>query len=184
MADRTNFIITPELEARFWAKVDVRGPDECWPWLASTNGIGYGRFWADGKLLYSSHVALAIDGKKRCDGLMALHSCDNPPCCNPSHLRWGTHASNMRDLVARGKAPRLHPRPPRARRCKGMKRKSPWGALKGEANIKAKLSPADVGLMREAGAGGASATALASRYGLSISTVSKILLRKRWKHIP
>lgn len=28
---------------RFWTKVDVRGPDECWPWLAAITD-GYGRF--------------------------------------------------------------------------------------------------------------------------------------------
>lgn len=32
------------LEQRFWEKVDRRGPDECWPWLASKMGSGHGQF--------------------------------------------------------------------------------------------------------------------------------------------
>ena len=31
------------------------------------------------------------------DGIHALHSCDNPKCCNPSHLSLGTHTDNMID---------------------------------------------------------------------------------------
>jgi len=30
--------------ASFWARVDRRGPDECWPWLGYVNPEGYGRF--------------------------------------------------------------------------------------------------------------------------------------------
>ncbi len=35
-------VISESTLARFWAKVDVRGPDECWPWRGATDPKGYG----------------------------------------------------------------------------------------------------------------------------------------------
>lgn len=37
------------------------------------------------------------------DSLYVLHSCDNPPCCNPVHLRTGTLRDNYRDMYERGR---------------------------------------------------------------------------------
>ena len=36
--------------------------------------------------------------------MCACYTCDNTLCCNPDHLYWGTHITNMRDRVDR------HPR--------------------------------------------------------------------------
>jgi len=89
---------------RFWSKVDVRGPDECWEWQASINSSGYGRFKiASYQMVSANRVALISHTQKEPDGMSALHHCDNRKCCNPHHLYFGTHEDNMRDKVERGR---------------------------------------------------------------------------------
>ncbi|MFB9187253.1 HNH endonuclease signature motif containing protein [Dactylosporangium sucinum] len=56
------------------------------------------------KLLLAHRVAWEVaNGQPIPDGLQVLHSCDNPPCCNPAHLSIGTQAENMQQMVARGR---------------------------------------------------------------------------------
>lgn len=90
---------------RFWSKVDMRGPDECWEWQASLNIKGYGRFKVASYItVTAARLALIITTKSEPKGLLALHSCDNPPCCNPHHLRWGTVQDNSDDMKRRGRS--------------------------------------------------------------------------------
>ena len=90
---------------RFWAKVDKRSVDECWNWKAGLDGNGYGRFKiASYWTTRANRVALASSTMQEPKGKLALHHCDNPACCNPAHLYWGTHADNAKDKVTRGRA--------------------------------------------------------------------------------
>jgi hypothetical protein len=103
-------IDTPQTaqEARFWAKVTVAAPDECWLWKASRGGSGYGHAWIE------------INGERRCvdahklawtlthgpvpEGQVVRHRCNQKLCCNPAHMQLGTHADNSRDAMRDGLA--------------------------------------------------------------------------------
>ncbi len=96
---------------RFWKKVEVRGPDECWLWQAATNEHGYGIIRINGKNVKAHRVALSRGAVEPPPDVAALHSCDNPPCVNPRHLRWGTQQDNIRDMHERAR--RVYTRSPK-----------------------------------------------------------------------
>lgn len=92
---------------RFWDKVLKAGKDECWPWVGNRTDREYGVFWVDGKNVRAHRYVLILEkGEPSDPALFALHSCDNPPCCNPAHLRWGTSQDNSDDMVLRKRSPR------------------------------------------------------------------------------
>lgn len=140
------------LAERFWPKVDVRGPDECWPWLGARNSGGYGIIRdIDTRLISASRASLIVDGRDP-GALWALHSCDNPVCVNPAHLRPGTQAENLLEAVDRG-------------------RHTPGTA---------RLTPALVTEIRARARGGAKQQDIAAEFGVAQSTVSEIVTRHSW----
>src|SRR5690349_1291171 len=86
--------------ARFWSYVDRRGPNDCWPWLKGRDADGYGHFKADHRYLRAHKIAFFLSTGSW--PLLVLHDCDNPPCCNPSHLKSGTQLENMHDKIRKG----------------------------------------------------------------------------------
>lgn len=95
--------------ARFWAKVDIRGPDECWDWKAGRLAAGYGAFhlsYPRRRMMQSYKVAFEIAKGDR-GKLWVLHTCDRQPCCNPAHLYLGTPKNNADDCKTRERRPRV-----------------------------------------------------------------------------
>lgn len=150
---------------RFWSKVDVRRPGECWPWEGATQRRNYGAFWdsARGALVSAHRKAWELEhGLAVPDDLVVMHRCDSPSCVNPSHLVLGSQGDNVRDCVKKGRGNRprgnAHHRGPR---------------LKAE----------QVASMRVDREDGATLSELARKYGVTVSTASDIINRKTWKHI-
>lgn len=98
---------TPHWEALKWLRECLTNRDrsECWVWPFPLNGTVYPQTTFNGRRMRAGHIALILDGRLRppAPGNHSLHSCDNPPCCNPAHLRWGTSADNSADMVSRGR---------------------------------------------------------------------------------
>lgn len=145
----------------FWKYISVGAPDECWPWERATNQYGYGIFYrgrdATGKLRYrvAHRMALELSGADVPDKNVVMHICDNPPCCNPAHLRVGTQGDNMADCASKGRS------------------------AKGFMLPQTKLSDAVVADIRARRENGELIVDLAREYGVSHSLVSMIVHGKR-----
>jgi hypothetical protein len=90
---------------RFWARVDVRGPDECWPWTGSSLRDGYGLVsnGRGGRRQTATRAMLKNFGFVLPDDKRACHHCDNPICVNPIHLFIGSERANQIDRVLKGR---------------------------------------------------------------------------------
>lgn len=162
------------LAERFWSKVDRRGQDECWPWKGRL-GAGYGRFRLGRAGSRSDHpmrVAYALVIGPVPKGLHVCHRCDNPPCCNPSHLWLGTSQQNTADKMRKGRQAMgpIH----------GSKT-MPHRVARGTRNGMAKLSWRDVTKIRVKRAlFGQSYAVLAEEFGVDKTQIMNIVLRRQW----
>lgn len=89
----------PTAEERFWAKVDRRGPDECWPWTAGLWGGGYGAFAMPSygnryRNVYAHRFAYELLVGPIAEGMVIDHLCRNRACVNPAHLEPVTKREN------------------------------------------------------------------------------------------
>lgn len=166
--------IAPSLTAkqidRFWAKVAKTGPDDCWLWTAATAPNGYGvvriKF---GKWLYKNCPAHSLARYLSTGvwpaGLDTCHSCDHPPCCNPSHLWLGTPTDNAADMIGKGR----HHNGPRPR---GVEQ---WRAAFTEADI--------IAIRRDYAAGGVTLQQIADNKHVTKHCIHCIVRRKTWAHV-
>lgn len=91
---------------RFWANTQRNG-DDCWRWMGATNNQGYGVlavYSGDKRQRVLAHrLSIVIATGADIDGRVVMHTCDNPLCVNPDHLRIGTQADNVRDALRKGR---------------------------------------------------------------------------------
>lgn len=153
--------------ARFWSKVAITtDTTKCWSWTASFKPNGYGQFHMGGKhgrTLYSHRLAYELAHGAVSDGLFVCHKCDNRACCNPRHLFLGTPADNNADKVNKGRAS--------------------GGSFQGERHPLSKLTDEDILYIRDNWIPGSSKVEMASRLGVSLTTLYYAANGGTWGHI-
>lgn len=138
--------------------------DECIDHGCCSGVMNYTRKEHNGRLLGAHVVALILATGEQPNGRQALHSCDNRRCVNPQHLRWGTQAENMEDMVKRGR----------------------WRSPTGTAHYLSDLTDDDIIDIRASYVPRSKThgqTALALKHGVTQPTISRILQGHRYKEV-
>lgn len=121
---------------------------------------GYGSFTLRGETFYAHRFAAAIFlGAPMRGPHHVMHTCDNPPCVNPRHLRIGTNATNTADRNRKGRQAR------------------------GSRLPQSKMTPASLASMiREVVETEASPGAIAEHYGVTLRALYGIASGRAWSH--
>ena len=103
-----------ELLKIFLKRADIKGPDDCWPWLGPIdNHLGYGRTCFLGYATTAHRTAwILANGKEppktiRNRKILVRHLCGNRNCVNPNHLALGNYSDNGKDASEEGKNVKL-----------------------------------------------------------------------------
>lgn len=153
---------TADYEKRFWTKVKIKGPDDCWEYQGGKTKDGYGTYKAEKSVRAHRYSYELANGKITQPKMVVLHECDNPPCCNPKHLKLGTQVQNIEDMVAK-----------KRHRCP-----------EGEDHAHSKVTEEIVLAIRSEYTGKkGEQTALGKKYNITSSNVRYIVNRFTWKHI-
>lgn len=151
-------------EIRFWSHVAVSKQNNgCWYWKGSHHVYGYGWFRINKKTYLCHRLSLIFYSGKEEVSKQALHSCDNPICCNPLHLRWGSANDNVQDAIKRH-------------------RKTDPPIFHGEKHPRSKLKWKDVDLIRERLTKGELISVIHADYSwVSVNTLYRIRGYQTWK---
>lgn len=157
------------LDDRFWTKVDKSSPNGCWEWTATKNNKGYGCFSARQIIPGRKTKALAhrlsyayFKGPIP-PGQNILHSCDNPACVNPDHLRAGSQSENISESVAKGRKPLAN--------------------IRGEQIGTSRLTAEKVFSIREKYLAGVPRAQIASEADISEVTIKRVVSGRSWQHL-
>lgn len=150
---------------RFWKFVDKTATNGCWVWLGGKTRYGQGNFWTNGTNVLASRFSYELHHnvklKPEIWGELVLHSCDNPACVNPDHLRIGTQNENIKDRDIKG------------RQSRGISHYKNEGLLT-EETVRDMIKD-----YRE----GMSCSDIVKRYGIPYYRVWDIVTRRTWIHL-
>jgi hypothetical protein len=163
----------------FWPFVDKKSCDECWIWNGTKMRAGYGGVFFKGKPT-GAHRLSWMMANNRYDitrHMVVMHSCDNPSCVNPSHLRLGTYSDNNKEPYIKGR------RIP-ATGSDHYTAKHPEMIRRGEQQSATKITTDTVLAIRRLYRDGEKQSAIASRFNVCQSLISLIVSGRRWSHLP
>ncbi len=140
----------------FWSMVGIKGPDECWEWLAAKDR--YGRYCYQSKTILSHRFSYMLKDPNFDQSLYVCHTCDNNYCMNPKHLFLGTAQDNSSDMVSKDRQ------------------------AKGEGNGAHILTEQEVlEIVKKYKTGNHTQRGLARHYKVSHVTIGKIVRLETWK---
>lgn len=146
---------------------------ECLMWTGSALASGYGQTSYKGRKDLAHRVAFEIAKGPIPPGMCVCHSCDNPPCIEPSHLWIGTHADNTHDAVNKGRM---------ASGSRHGTHTRPDLIPRGERRAFSKLTREQV-VEIKCRIGNESQSDIAADYGVGQGTISKIARGVKWSHV-
>ena len=84
----------------------IRVESGCLEWQGAKSHGGYGRIMVDGVIYRVHRLMYEVCVGPIPHGAVLCHQCDNPPCCEPTHVVVGTMRQNSREAWDRNRHPR------------------------------------------------------------------------------
>jgi hypothetical protein len=91
---------------RFFEKIEFIPFHACWEWIGVRNNWGYGYFYENQEKITAHRWSYQRFNGPIPASMVIMHTCDNPGCVRPEHLRLGTKKDNSQDSVKKGRAPK------------------------------------------------------------------------------
>ena len=136
--------------------------NDCHIYTGKTDKDGYGIVYNNIKA--HRFICESVHGPAPEDKPMTLHSCDNPSCCNPEHLRWGNAQENTNDKFERNRD------------------NNPKGENVGTSKLTEERVIEIIGKLKNFKKG--DYQKLSEEYNMGKTTIFNIHKNKSWKHIP